>query len=287
MEPEENTQETIPEKHVLHTVTPLSKYLAMVLFIALPFIGGWVGYNYAPEKVVEVERAVVKEILPQVENDGIREETEDLEFIDLEVGLSKDKTNVYLNGKLIHKNSDPDTFRLFDDSVYTVYVDRNNFYSFNSDYELEVDDDHGLDVDSLKSLDNPYNSRHYDYYTDINGVYIAHKYHNYWMDKIPDADPQTFIIKGECLGGRYYSIDKSNVYCQASILAGADPKTFQFLDLVLNDSPDQIPSWNGIAKDKYCIYHSGNKVLNESGQCLNPSLCTEETLISDPELCGF
>lgn len=38
----------------LKQVTPLSKYLAMALFILLPFIGGWIGYQYAPEKVVEV-----------------------------------------------------------------------------------------------------------------------------------------------------------------------------------------------------------------------------------------
>ena len=37
----------------LKKVTPLSKYLAMALFIILPFLGGWIGYMYAPEKVVE------------------------------------------------------------------------------------------------------------------------------------------------------------------------------------------------------------------------------------------
>lgn len=42
----------------LKKVTPLSKYLAMVLFIVMPFIGGWVGYSYAPEKVVEVKKNI-------------------------------------------------------------------------------------------------------------------------------------------------------------------------------------------------------------------------------------
>jgi hypothetical protein len=46
------------QKSNLHKVTPISKYLAMALFILLPFIGGWIGYSYAPEKVVEVERVV-------------------------------------------------------------------------------------------------------------------------------------------------------------------------------------------------------------------------------------
>lgn len=42
----------------LHTITPLSKYLAMALFIILPFLGGWIGYTYAPEKIVEVEKII-------------------------------------------------------------------------------------------------------------------------------------------------------------------------------------------------------------------------------------
>jgi hypothetical protein len=50
-----------PEPHPLHQVTPLSKYAAMAVFVVLPFIGGLVGYALAPEKVVEVERVVVRE----------------------------------------------------------------------------------------------------------------------------------------------------------------------------------------------------------------------------------
>jgi len=40
----------------LFCITPLSKYLAMFLMLVLPFVGGYVGYIYAPEKVVEVEK---------------------------------------------------------------------------------------------------------------------------------------------------------------------------------------------------------------------------------------
>lgn len=42
----------------LKKVTPLSKYLAMTLFVVLPFLSGWVGYSYAPEKVIETEKIV-------------------------------------------------------------------------------------------------------------------------------------------------------------------------------------------------------------------------------------
>lgn len=66
MESENNNIEVQVEvqKGPLNCVTPLSKYLAMVLFILTPFIGGWIGYQYAPEKVVEVER--VKEVPSRV-----------------------------------------------------------------------------------------------------------------------------------------------------------------------------------------------------------------------------
>jgi predicted DNA-binding transcriptional regulator len=59
---QEIQKETLKEKSVLNNVTPLSKYSAMILFIIMPFIGGWIGYSYAPEKVVEVERVVVEKI---------------------------------------------------------------------------------------------------------------------------------------------------------------------------------------------------------------------------------
>lgn len=41
-----NTQSEVVNKHSINQVTPLSKYLAMFLFVSLPFIGGWVGYLY-------------------------------------------------------------------------------------------------------------------------------------------------------------------------------------------------------------------------------------------------
>lgn len=60
MEPEQITHsvESLDKFESLKKVTPLSKYLAMTLFIVMPFLGGWIGYTYAPEKVVEVERIV-------------------------------------------------------------------------------------------------------------------------------------------------------------------------------------------------------------------------------------
>lgn len=60
MQPERSESHTISSSgwQNLHRVTTVSKYLALLLFIALPFLGGWVGYTYAPTKTVEVTRSV-------------------------------------------------------------------------------------------------------------------------------------------------------------------------------------------------------------------------------------
>jgi|GEM_PF-1385717 len=61
MEPVNIEVQTEGKMQQLHQVTPLSKYLAMALFVIMPFLGGYVGYVWAPDKVVEVERVVVIE----------------------------------------------------------------------------------------------------------------------------------------------------------------------------------------------------------------------------------
>lgn len=52
-------QQEIEKENVLsplNKVTPLSKYFALVIVILLPFIGGYVGYTQAQEKVVEMHK---------------------------------------------------------------------------------------------------------------------------------------------------------------------------------------------------------------------------------------
>lgn len=60
MEPKIFDVETEKPLSVLYKVTPLSKYLAMAIFIITPFIGGWIGYTYAPEKIVVTETIIYK-----------------------------------------------------------------------------------------------------------------------------------------------------------------------------------------------------------------------------------
>lgn len=87
MEPEQTSPATEQEDKFanLKIVTRLSKYLAMTLFVVLPFIGGWIGYQYAPEKVVELERVVeietvaVNDIVSQT--DPIENDIAEAEFV--------------------------------------------------------------------------------------------------------------------------------------------------------------------------------------------------------------
>jgi len=76
MQPTEEQSKLPFQPHPVNQVTTVSKYLALVLFILLPFIGGYIGYLYAPEKVVEVERVVVQEVIVEVES-----ETPDYSFL--------------------------------------------------------------------------------------------------------------------------------------------------------------------------------------------------------------
>lgn len=71
----QTTEEIVNER--LNTVTPVSKYLALALFIILPFVGGWIGYQYAPAKVVEIEKYQENEVIDTaVFNEAISGETE-------------------------------------------------------------------------------------------------------------------------------------------------------------------------------------------------------------------
>ena len=57
------TPESSVVKSPLYSITPFSKYFAMALFVILPFVGGWIGYTSAPEKIIEIEKVVlIKEV---------------------------------------------------------------------------------------------------------------------------------------------------------------------------------------------------------------------------------
>jgi DKNYY family len=128
-------------------VTPLSKYLAMILFIIMPFLGGWIGYVYIPEKVVGIG---IQEKTHQKTNGVIFEEDSKVyNWGDYNNKYLVDKMGAYclveINNKL-QKNPipdlDPDTFKVLRDSyvkdnnrVYKVLCPKSNEVSV-SRYEV-------------------------------------------------------------------------------------------------------------------------------------------------------
>ncbi len=99
----------VEQKSQLHQVTPLSKYLALALFVILPFLGGWIGYSYAPEKIVEIERVVVKEV--QVVNEiSVPEEPTENQVI-----LSFDPNTIKIGDRLgVFVLMSDDSVKVFD-----------------------------------------------------------------------------------------------------------------------------------------------------------------------------
>ena len=62
-----NIDTTKSEKHPVFQVTQTSKYLAMLLFILMPFVGGWIGYTMAPIKTVVIETKTVTNVFEEAE----------------------------------------------------------------------------------------------------------------------------------------------------------------------------------------------------------------------------
>lgn|GEM_PF-3778350 len=116
----------------LTKVTPFSKALAAILFIIMPFVGLYIGYTYAPEKVVEVERIVgVEKVEERKHSDYLSRKTYHVdETITLEMGTFDSRTLVFRIG----------AYRYMSDAFLTdhiVFNEQNNTVSlvdYFSDY---------------------------------------------------------------------------------------------------------------------------------------------------------
>ena len=133
----------VKQVHPVFKVTTLSKYLAMVLFILMPFIGGYVGYVYAPEKVVE--KTVIKEnsaeenrqaLLPNYIAVSSEEKiTLQKQFIDLEEMLKVapyewELSDPYKESRLLEFNPKGDDGCYSNSAVCEQIVLRGDLYSY-------------------------------------------------------------------------------------------------------------------------------------------------------------
>ncbi len=119
MEPQTNESQSVIEP--LKKVTPLSRYLALVLFITLPFLGGWIGYHYAPEKLV------VNEVLIDSSDWSLPEKN-------VELPKDEERNNVIEEPKSI--DSIPNIYA--STSYRTVAVLHNPYYPDETKYDTVV-----------------------------------------------------------------------------------------------------------------------------------------------------
>lgn len=233
MEPQQNKAESIIAP--LKKVTPLSKYLAMILFIVMPFIGGWIGYMYAPEKVVEVERVVmpreesakpINETVNNVADSNLTSFPDDSRY-------KTDGNSVYLfsdfeprdNDDSIKKytlvGADPETFepkivRLFPISqgnTFQAWISRDKNSVFYQDKKIEGADSASFVIDDEVPITK-----------DVDDVFLYFK-------KIPNADPKTYKVvfnTGAGGPGKVFGKDINNCYLDYEVLNCAEiPTTYE------------------------------------------------------------
>ena len=82
------------DRHPVFQVTQTSKYLAMLLFILMPFVGGWIGYTLAPIKTVVIETKAVTDVLEEAESLPSVESAVVVNDGDIEVLLSTGEKNI-------------------------------------------------------------------------------------------------------------------------------------------------------------------------------------------------
>ncbi len=221
----------------LKKVTPLSKYLAMTLFIILPFLGGWIGYTYAPEKVVEVEKVIISEI----NHDDV---------IDSRSEYSQGKKNIseltIYDYSGSYFNSVPHKYKVESDAVNFILeldnadgslsvngsalensFDENGLFyhldgpgMFSDGYRLTIKD--GINPNSFEKLSSYY-------IKDATAVYYVSFPDGSRIEKL-DLNPitATTTIAGLFDIHSRYITDGIKLYYQDSLLEGVDPKSMIF-----------------------------------------------------------
>lgn len=120
---QENLEPQVEEVEVKQSkftqVTPLSKYLAMILFILMPFIGGWIGYHYAPEKVVEVEKVVT--VKDEIQNKDSKTTFNSIEWTTIPMCNKKDSITFPANmGMKISESEEGNCFKIGEEFEYYI-----------------------------------------------------------------------------------------------------------------------------------------------------------------------
>jgi hypothetical protein len=171
--------------------------------------------------------------------------------------ISKDKNHVYI-GKKIYPNFDAETFGQYHKKeliVGPLFSDKNGVYILTFDKKLESI---FFDIDTAQSFNH-------QYFKDKNSVYFVKTY-NISINKIENADPETFHVLGVCtsveMSYAEYVADKDYVYINGKIIDGINPASF--VKIAHINSSDGMPSSYSLWKDSKHIYARCGVMVKEA-----------------------
>lgn len=190
----------------LHKVTPLSKYLALALFIILPFVGGYVAYQYVPPQIIETERVIVVD-----QSDG---------STGVNPELAASSQNEYRLLDVINWDGEELRYLRKDDDLYVFVA------PVMSSIETHVKIS-GVDFDSLEHVGS-------GYFKDKNRVYYAFDGTVRVMDGAHAETFQALYPNGTDYPS--WGITQDAVYFRTKELIGLDPT-----ELKLTESGSKLP----------------------------------------------
>ncbi len=193
----------------------------MALFIIMPFVGGWVGYVYAPEKVVEIEKIV--EVMIDRKEPEIVLATSSMKLFQKDQRYTTDGVNVYLTDDLepfggglnpdtyVIQSADPATFEpkivesftVSQGNSYRNWVSSDKNHVYYQDKIIEGADPSSFTFDEEVPITK-----------DVDDVFLDFK-------KLPNADPVTYKVifnTSSDFLGKVFGQDKNNCYLNYEIL---------------------------------------------------------------------
>jgi hypothetical protein len=217
-----------PQPYPINQVTTVSKVLAGILFIMMPFIGGYIGYQYGltePTLAVPVVVETIDEVNATTSVDVPTATT-----LSTSTGLFKidfDTRQVYYPS---HTQGDRAEFP----PVTYIPVPNVDFDTFEA-----------LNVSEFATF----------FAKDISNVYFLVS--DPWSGEVtfavlPNADPDTFVpnlerefpISQGNTYRNYYSRDMNQVYYRGDVIAEASPVTFKLIDSVaISMDDDTVFYW--------------------------------------------
>lgn len=247
----------VPKKNVLFEVTKVSRALATILFIALPFVGGWIGYTYGNNNSIteftnSTEHNTSKQIVPPEIKEGkgnTKPSSEGFAVVGNNVVYQTKYSKPQIIDGLDIKSFESLNTRT-EDNVFGLLYAKDTDSVFVGDHLGTILEINGADPLTFTILEN-------NFARDNSSVYVIVETGGGMMFvprivKITEADTSTFTVLKSG-----YAKDKNSVYFspwnqqEAIIVENADPLTFYVTD---------TPSYSGEGfkgKDSHYTYDFG------------------------------